>query len=144
MISPDILDKNNEQTNPLQIRTRNGYAVSFLFLFSHKFLHLGHEFDSYFLWVNSSLDLLEREVVAIIRPQKSDVVEFVSNLGDAAQVTVVSFSATDPLLSNARYSYFVCMAHSDALQMHSIVALVQAYGWRRVTVGLKQVSLLLL
>jgi hypothetical protein len=101
LIYPDILENKNEQTNPLQIRTRNGYAVLLIFLFSHKFIHLGHEFDSYLLWVNSSLDLLEREVVAIIRPQKSDVVEFVSNLGYAAQVPFVSFSTTDPLLSNA-------------------------------------------
>jgi len=59
--------------------------MSLLFyFFSQQFLHIGHEFDTYFLWVNSALDLLEREVVAIIGPQKSDVAEFVSNLGDAA------------------------------------------------------------
>eukprot|EP00253_Pinus_taeda_P033031 PITA_33031 len=79
------------------------------------------------------LDLLEMEVVAIIGPQASDVAEFILHLGDTAQVPVVSFSVTSPLLSNRRFPYFVRMAHSDALQMHPIAALAQAYGWKRVT-----------
>jgi ionotropic glutamate receptor len=83
--------------------------------------------------VNSALDLLEREVVAIIGPETSEVAEFILLLGDAAQVPVVSFSVTNPLLSNHRFPYFVRMAHSDALQMHAIAALVQAYGWKIIT-----------
>eukprot|EP00253_Pinus_taeda_P011673 PITA_11673 len=79
------------------------------------------------------LDLLEMGVVAIIGPQASDVAEFILHLGDTAQVPVVSFSVTSPLLSNHRFPYFVRMAHSDALQMHPIAALAQAYGWKRVT-----------
>eukprot|EP00253_Pinus_taeda_P033447 PITA_33447 len=83
---------------------------------------------------SAALDLLEKEVVAIIGPQASDVAEFILHLGDAAQVPIVSFSVTSPLLSNHRFPYFVRMAHSDALQMQPVAALVQAYGWRRVTV----------
>jgi ionotropic glutamate receptor len=83
--------------------------------------------------VKSVFDLLEMEVVAIIGPQASEVAEFILHLGDTAQVPVVSFSVTRPLLSNHRFPYFVRMAHSDALQMHPIAALAQAYGWRRVT-----------
>eukprot|EP00253_Pinus_taeda_P024188 PITA_24188 len=79
------------------------------------------------------LDLLEMGVVAIIGPQASDVAEFILHLGDTAQVPVVSFSVTSPLLSNRRFPYFVRMADSDALQMHPIAALAQAYGWKRVT-----------
>jgi len=72
-------------------------------------------------------------VVAIIGPQVSEVAEFILRLGDTAQVPVVSFSVTRPLLSNHRFPYSVRMAHSDALQMNPIAALAQAYGWRRVT-----------
>eukprot|EP01018_Ginkgo_biloba_P014871 Gb_39752 [translate_table: standard] len=76
--------------------------------------------------------MLKREVVAIIGPQKSEVAEFVAQLGDAAQVPIISFSATNPLISVHRYPYFVRMARNDSLQMQSIAELAKAYGWRRV------------
>ena len=73
-------------------------------------------------------------MVAIIGPETSEVAEFILHLGDAAQVPVVSFSVTSPFLSNHRFPYFVRMAHSDALQMQPIAALIEAYGWKKVTV----------
>eukprot|EP00253_Pinus_taeda_P021570 PITA_21570 len=82
---------------------------------------------------SAAFDLFENEVVAIIGPQASEVAEFILHLCDAAKVPIVSFSVTSPLLSNNRFPYFVRMAHSDALQMQPIAALVQAYGWRRIT-----------
>eukprot|EP01018_Ginkgo_biloba_P014874 Gb_39753 [translate_table: standard] len=83
-------------------------------------------------YLNAAVDMLKREVMAIIGPQKSEVAEFVAQLGDAAQVPIISFSATNPLLSMHRYPYFVRMARNDSLQMQSIAELVKAYGWRRV------------
>ncbi|GLJ24186.1 hypothetical protein SUGI_0461310 [Cryptomeria japonica] len=82
----------------------------------------------------AAVNLLKGEAVAIIGPQTSQVAEFVSDVGDAANVPIVSFSATSPLLSNSRFPYFVRMAHSDALQMKAIAALVRLYGWRRIVV----------
>ncbi|GLJ24216.1 hypothetical protein SUGI_0461730 [Cryptomeria japonica] len=77
---------------------------------------------------SAAIDLLREEAIAIIRPQKSQVAEFVSNLGDARNVLIVSFSATSPLLSSTRFPYIVCMARSDALQMKAIAALVRYHG----------------
>eukprot|EP01018_Ginkgo_biloba_P014870 Gb_16131 [translate_table: standard] len=79
-----------------------------------------------------AVDMLKREVVAIIGPQKSEVAEFVAQLGDAAQVPIISFSVTNPLLSMHRYPYFVRMARNDSLQMQAIAELHKAYDWRRV------------
>uniref|UniRef100_A0A0D6QSD2 Glutamate receptor n=1 Tax=Araucaria cunninghamii TaxID=56994 RepID=A0A0D6QSD2_ARACU len=45
---------------------------------------------------------------------------------------MVSFSATDPLLSSHRFPYFMRLPHSDAVQMRAIAALVHRYGWRKV------------
>jgi len=107
-----------------------------LFIFFNFLYLLAEQFDinyHFMILVNSGLDLLEMEVVAIIGPQASEVAEFILHLGTVTQVPVVSFSVTNPSLSHHRFPYFVRMAHSDALQMHAIAALVQAYGWRRVT-----------
>ncbi|GLJ24212.1 hypothetical protein SUGI_0461620 [Cryptomeria japonica] len=81
---------------------------------------------------SAAVDLLREEAVAIIGPQTSQVAEFVSDVGDAGHVPIVSFSATSPLLSSSRFPYFVRMARSDASQMKAIAALVQYYGWRRI------------
>ncbi|GLJ24215.1 hypothetical protein SUGI_0461720 [Cryptomeria japonica] len=83
---------------------------------------------------SAAVDLLKEEAVAIIGPQKSEVAEFVSDVGDAGNVPIVTFSATSPLISNSRFSYFVRMARSDALQMKAIAALIRYYGWRRIVV----------
>jgi len=86
------------------------------------------------MWVNAAIEQLKKEVIAIIGPQTSDVAEFVSHMGDAANVPIVSVSATSPLLSSHRFPYFVRVAHSDALQMKAIAAVVETYGWRRIVV----------
>jgi ionotropic glutamate receptor len=107
-----------------------------LFIFFNFLYLLAEQFDinyHFMILVNSGLDLLEMEVVAIIGPQASEVAEFILHLGTVTQVPVVSFSVTNPSLSHHRFPYFVRMTHSDALQMRPIAALAQAYGWRRVT-----------
>ncbi|XP_024395915.1 glutamate receptor 3.6 isoform X2 [Physcomitrium patens] len=79
------------------------------------------------------MNLLKQEVVAIVGPQTSVVSHFVSHMGTATQVPLVSFSATDPSLSEDQYPYFVRMTHSDNVQMAAIAGIIQYYGWREVT-----------
>ncbi|CAK9145026.1 unnamed protein product [Ilex paraguariensis] len=79
---------------------------------------------------SAALDLLENvQVQAIIGPSTSMQADFVINLGDKAQVPIISFSATRPSLSSP---YFVCVTHNDSTQVKAISAIVQAFGWREV------------
>ncbi|WOK94370.1 glutamate receptor 2.8-like [Canna indica] len=82
---------------------------------------------------DAALDLLTNEKVhAILGPQTSVEAPFVSDLGAAAHVPVVSFSATSPAVSPARSPYFVRAGASDAAQVRAIAAIIQAFNWRRV------------
>ncbi|KAH9313521.1 hypothetical protein KI387_022148, partial [Taxus chinensis] len=81
---------------------------------------------------SAGLELLQNGAVAIIGPQTSQEAGFVAQLCDAAQVPMLSFSATDPLLSFHRFPYFLRLPHSDAVQMKAIAAVVNHYGWRQV------------
>ncbi|KAH9319673.1 hypothetical protein KI387_021442 [Taxus chinensis] len=84
------------------------------------------------LAASAGVELLQSGVVAIIGPQTSQEAGFVAQLCDASQVPMLSFSATDPLLSFHRFPYFIRLPHSDAVQMKAIAAVVQQYGWRQV------------
>ncbi|KAK6927703.1 Ionotropic glutamate receptor [Dillenia turbinata] len=80
---------------------------------------------------SSALDLIKNvEVKAIIGPEDSMETDFVIDLGDKAQVPIVSFSATSPLLSSIQAPYFVRAAQNDSAQVKAISAIVQAYEWR--------------
>ncbi|XP_018722008.2 glutamate receptor 2.8 [Eucalyptus grandis] len=80
------------------------------------------------------LDLMENEEVhAILGPEWSSQTEFVINLGVKAQVPIISFSATSPSLSPRQRRYFVRTAYDDSSQVGALAAVVQAYGWREIT-----------
>ncbi|KAK6140563.1 hypothetical protein DH2020_025694 [Rehmannia glutinosa] len=80
----------------------------------------------------TALDLLkDREVDAIIGPQKSVQANFVIGLGDAANVPIISFSATSPSL-HTQSSYFVQTALNDAAQVDAIAAIVKYFRWSQV------------
>ncbi|KAL7187160.1 hypothetical protein ACSBR1_037264 [Camellia fascicularis] len=81
----------------------------------------------------AALDLLKNvEVQAIIGPETSMQADFVIDLGDKAQVPIISFSATSPSLSSIWSPYFVRAAQNDSSQVKAISAIVQAFGWREV------------
>ncbi|KAL3746131.1 hypothetical protein ACJRO7_015135 [Eucalyptus globulus] len=80
------------------------------------------------------LDLMENEEVhAILGPKWSSQAKFVINLGEKAQVPIISFSATSPSLSPTQSHYFVRTAYDDSSQVGALAAVVQAYGWREIT-----------
>ncbi|GAB4849435.1 hypothetical protein Ancab_040178 [Ancistrocladus abbreviatus] len=80
-----------------------------------------------------ALYLMEKvEVKAILGPVTSMEAEFIVNMGTKAQIPIISYSATSPLLSSTRASYFIRAAQNDSAQVQAIGALLQAFGWREV------------
>ncbi|XP_042485128.1 glutamate receptor 2.7-like [Macadamia integrifolia] len=78
-----------------------------------------------------SLDLLKNiEVQAIIGPETSSQANFMIDLGDEAQVPIISFSATSPSLSSTQTPYFVRASLSDSSQVKAIASIVQSFGWK--------------
>ncbi|PRQ27951.1 putative periplasmic binding protein-like I [Rosa chinensis] len=66
----------------------------------------------------AALDLINNvQVQAIIGPESSMKAKFVTDLGDKAQVPIISFSATSPSLWS---SYFFRIAQSDSSQVKAI------------------------
>ncbi|XP_057958723.1 glutamate receptor 2.7-like [Malania oleifera] len=79
----------------------------------------------------SALDLIKNvQVQAIIGPSTSMEADFVTDLGDKAQVPIISFSATSSSLSSATNPYFIRAAQNDSSQVKAITAIVKAFGWR--------------
>ncbi|KAH9317200.1 hypothetical protein KI387_018969, partial [Taxus chinensis] len=74
----------------------------------------------------AAVDLLKREVVAIIGQHTYEIAEIASSFGDAANVPIVS------VVANHKTPYLVGMAGSDDLQMKAIAAIVKKFGWRRI------------
>ncbi|KAG8375362.1 hypothetical protein BUALT_Bualt10G0092200 [Buddleja alternifolia] len=67
-------------------------------------------------------------LVLINRDSQGDVVEAAA----AAQVPIVTFSATSPSLSSIRSPYFVRGTLNDSSQVEAIGAIIQAFGWIEV------------
>ncbi|KAL7140511.1 hypothetical protein ABFS83_09G124600 [Erythranthe nasuta] len=76
--------------------------------------------------------LKDVQVDAIIGPQTSTQANFVIGLGDAANVSVISFSATSPSLYPQASSYFLQTAINDAAQVDAIAAIVKYFKWYQV------------
>ncbi|KAJ6295289.1 hypothetical protein OIU78_023331 [Salix suchowensis] len=54
----------------------------------------------------------------------------VIELGEKAQVPIISFSASSPSLASIRSPYFFRATNNDSAQVNAISALVQSFGWR--------------
>ncbi|KAI9191569.1 hypothetical protein LWI28_010121 [Acer negundo] len=81
----------------------------------------------------SQVDLIKNEQVhAIIGPQRSAQAKCVINLGEKAEIPIISFSATSPCLSPTETPFFIRTSHDDSFQVRAIADIVKAYGWREV------------
>ncbi|GLT85189.1 hypothetical protein SLE2022_033850 [Rubroshorea leprosula] len=79
----------------------------------------------------AALDLIKNgQVQAIIGPENSMQANFIIDVGNKAQVPIISFSATSPSLSSIRHPYFFQATHNDSSQVKAISAIIQAFGWR--------------
>ncbi|KAJ7953237.1 Glutamate receptor [Quillaja saponaria] len=85
-----------------------------------------------FLSIAETLQLMEKDTVAIIGPQTSTTAHVISHIANELQVPILSFSATDPTLSSLEFPFFIRTAHNDIFQMEAIAELVDYYGWRKV------------
>jgi len=72
------------------------------------------------------------DVVAIIGPQSSGIAHVISHVVNELHVPLLSFSATDPILSSLQYPYFIRMTQSDLFQMKAIADVIEYNGWREV------------
>ncbi|XP_078167552.1 glutamate receptor 3.5-like [Carex rostrata] len=86
-----------------------------------------------FLATIEALQVLEKNVVAIIGPQSLGGSHIISNVANSLQVPLVSFSATDPTLSSLEFPYFLRATQSDQFQMRAIADIVDYFQWREVT-----------
>ncbi|KAF9662011.1 hypothetical protein SADUNF_Sadunf18G0008800 [Salix dunnii] len=78
----------------------------------------------------AALDLIKNvEVQAILGPTTSMQASFVIDLGEKAQVPIISFSASSPSLTSIRSTYFVRATLNDSTQVNTISELVKAYKW---------------
>ncbi|OVA13732.1 Ionotropic glutamate receptor [Macleaya cordata] len=53
-------------------------------------------------------------------------------IGNKAHVPIISFTATSPSISPSQNPYFIRMTQKDSSQVHAIVVIVKAFGWREV------------
>ncbi|EYU21231.1 hypothetical protein MIMGU_mgv1a021578mg, partial [Erythranthe guttata] len=81
---------------------------------------------------STALSLLKDvQVDAIIGPQRSSQATFVIGLGDAANVPIISFSATSASL-HPQTPYFLQTALNDAAQVDAVAAVVKYFRWYQI------------
>ncbi|KAI3913656.1 hypothetical protein MKX01_035852 [Papaver californicum] len=71
-------------------------------------------------------------VEAIIGPSSSLQAIFMADLGNKAEVPIISFTATSPSVSISQNPYFVRTIQSDLSQINAIAEIVKTFGWREV------------
>ncbi|KAI8012567.1 Glutamate receptor 3.4 [Camellia lanceoleosa] len=72
---------------------------------------------SVFLGIVEALQLMENDVVAVIGPQSSGIVHVISRVVNELHVPLMSFAATDPMLSALQFPYFLRTTHNDYFQI---------------------------
>ncbi|XP_062023198.1 glutamate receptor 2.8-like isoform X2 [Rosa rugosa] len=103
------------------------FYASHVYYHTRLVLHNRDSVEDVVVAAGAALDLINNvKVQAIIGPQSSTQANFVTELGDKAQVPIISFSATSPSLGN---SYFIRIAQNDTSQVKVISAIIQAFGW---------------
>lgn len=85
-----------------------------------------------FLGSVEALQVLEKEIVAMIGPQSSVVAHVISQIVNGLQIPQVSYAATDPTLSTLQLPFFLRTTLSDSYQMTAMADLIDYYGWKEV------------
>lgn len=80
----------------------------------------------------SALQLMEKDIIAIIGPQSSVVAHITSHVANELKTPLLSFAATDPTLSSLQFPFFVRTIQSDLYQMTAVAEIVNFYGWKEV------------
>ncbi|XP_057845275.2 glutamate receptor 3.3 isoform X2 [Cryptomeria japonica] len=82
--------------------------------------------------ISSAMQLMDDGVIAILGPQTSDDSYFMAAMAEENHIPLVSFTATDPALSQLQYPYFIRVVPSDAVQMAAIASIIDYYEWKEV------------
>uniref|UniRef100_A0A1D1Z2R1 Glutamate receptor n=1 Tax=Anthurium amnicola TaxID=1678845 RepID=A0A1D1Z2R1_9ARAE len=85
-----------------------------------------------FLGIVEALQVIEKDVVAVIGPQSSGIAHVISHVANELHVPLVSFAATDPTLASLQYPYFLRATQDDYFQMNAIADFIAYHGWREV------------
>ncbi|KAG9137625.1 hypothetical protein Leryth_011372 [Lithospermum erythrorhizon] len=86
------------------------------------------------LAASAAFDLLKNvKVHAILGPQRSNQADFVIEMGNKANVPIIS-PATNPAFSPKESEFFIRAAVSSSCQTKAIAALFEAYNWREVVI----------
>ncbi|KAI3944206.1 hypothetical protein MKW98_016436 [Papaver atlanticum] len=84
---------------------------------------------------SAALDLLRHiNVKVIIVPEKSVQASFVFDVGEKAQVPIISFPAFSPSVSSSRSShYFITTSQkNESSQAKAITAIIQGFAWKEI------------
>lgn len=79
-----------------------------------------------------ALQVIEKQVVAIIGPQSSAIAHMISFISNVLHVPLVSYAATDPTLSSLQFPFFLRTTQSDQYQMEAVADIVCFYEWKEV------------
>lgn len=80
---------------------------------------------------SAAIDLLKNvQVQAILGPRNSAQADFIIDLGNKAQVPVIS-SAASPSLSPKKSPSFVRAAHCSSSQVKAMAEIIKTFGWTR-------------
>lgn len=82
--------------------------------------------------LNTGLEYMETNKVAIIGPQTSGMAHILSHIANELHVPMLSFTALDPSLSSLQYPYFIQTAPNDLFQMTAIADMISYFGYREV------------
>ncbi|KAK1680088.1 hypothetical protein QYE76_040936 [Lolium multiflorum] len=85
-----------------------------------------------FVGTIEALQLLAKDVIAVLGPQSSAIAHVVSHAVNELHVPLISFAASDPTLSSLEYPYFVRTTLSDYYQMAAVATIISHYRWREV------------
>ncbi|CAN6183586.1 unnamed protein product [Urochloa humidicola] len=85
-----------------------------------------------FIGTMEALQLLAKDVVAVLGPQSSAVAHVICHAVNELHVPLISFAATDPTLSSLEYPYFVRATQSDYYQMGAIANIISQYQWKQI------------
>ncbi|XP_060672909.1 glutamate receptor 2.8-like [Ziziphus jujuba] len=84
---------------------------------------------------SAALELMKNERVQIlIGPQTSEEAKFAINLGNKAQIPIISISAPSPSLSPNQNPFFIRACQGDYSQIKPLTSIFQTFGWRQAIV----------
>ncbi|KAL0301801.1 UNVERIFIED_CONTAM: Glutamate receptor 3.7 [Sesamum radiatum] len=87
---------------------------------------------SAFMGSVQALQMIEKEVVAIVGPQSSAIACIISHIANGLHIPVISYAATNPTLSSLQFPYFLRTTATDSNQMAAVADIIDFYDWKEI------------